>query len=99
MSCGKSQKFICTGYKKAFLWNITGLSGIDTTELLSARIAALGNPRISSGDIGDFNEFGDSDITISGFSAADNGGTVQCINKKDNSVQGTATILISTFMI
>ena len=100
MYCGRSKTFTCTGNDKEFLWNITGLRGIDIPGPFFLRKAVSGNNRMSSSDSGEKHQFDKSVITIWNFSAADNGGTIQCIYKEGNSssVQGTATISISTSM-
>ena len=92
--CGSSQTFICEAPGKPLRWTITGLKGINISGPFKPRIAARNNPRIASNDTGGNRQVGVSVITISGFSAEDNGGTIQCINQDDGSVQAMATILI-----
>ena len=100
--CGGKQTFTCSGHRDIELqWNITGLRGIDIVGPFNARLQGPGkrHPRITSPDRGDTEQFGVSVITISKFSAADNGGTIQCINVNDGIVQGMATISIGTSII
>ena len=58
----------------------------------------MNNPRITSNDTGHNTQIGVSDITISGFSVSDNGGTIQCINLEDDSVQGVARISVGKWI-
>ena len=39
-----------------------------------------------------------STITITGFTTSDNGGTIQCINLADGSVQGIASISVGEWI-
>ena len=94
MYSGSQQTFTCN-VTVAAGWAICGLSGISVRGN-SGQLAANNNPRITTNDASGITPF--STITISGFTAADNGGTIQCINLADNSVQGKATISIGTFM-
>ena len=98
MYCGSSQTFICEAPRKPLGWTITGLSGISIPGPFRPRVAAQNNTRIASNDTGGDSQVGVSVITISGFSAEDNGGTIQCINMRDGSIQGMATILIGISM-
>ena len=93
---GSKQTFTCKAPGKSLGWTITGLRGMDISGPFRSRVAAKNNPRITSNDTGGSSQVSVSVITISRFSAADNGGTIRCINMADNSVQGTATILIGT---
>ena len=54
--------------------------------------------RITSNDTGDIAQIGVSNITISGFSRSDNGGTIKCINLKDGGVQGVARISVGEWV-
>ena len=91
---GSQQTFTCS-VTVAAVWTISGLSGISVTGN-SGQLAANNNPRITTNDTSGITQ--SSTITITGFTAADNGGTIQCIELTDNSVQGTATISIGTSM-
>ena len=91
---GSQQTFTCN-VTVAAGWTICGLSGISVRGN-SGQLAANSNPRITTNDTSAITPF--STITIIGFTAADNGGTIQCIELADNSVQGTATVSIGTFM-
>ena len=93
---GSKQTFACTAPGKPLGWTITGLRRIDISGPFRSRVAAKNNHRITSNDTGGSGQVSVSVITISRFSAEDNGGTIRCINMADNSVQGTATILIGT---
>ena len=55
------------------------------------QIAASNNSRITTTDRG---VTPSSTITITEFPTADNGGTIQCIDLVDNSVQGMASISV-----
>ena len=96
--CGGTQTFICEAPRKPLGWTITGLRGISIPGPFRPRVVAQTNPRIASNDTGGDSQVGVSNITISGFSASDNGGTIQCINQEDGSVQGMATIFIGISM-
>ena len=54
--------------------------------------AANNNPRITTTDTSGLTQ--SSTITITGFTTADNGGTIQCIDLNDLSAQGTANISV-----
>ena len=91
---GKQQTFTCT-VTGAAAWTIIGLRGITATKS-TGLLTANNNPRITTTDVRGITP--SSTITITGFTAADNGGTIQCIELADNSVQGKATISIGTSM-
>ena len=93
ISNGKQQTFTCS-VTGAAAWTITGLRGIRATRS-TGLVAANNNPRITTTDTSGITPF--STITISRFTAADNGGTIHCIELSDNSVQGKAIISIGTF--
>ena len=98
--CGSPQTFTCRAPGKPLGWSITGLSGIDIPGPFRARPVAVNNTmdRIASNDTGGNSQVSVSVITISRFSAEDNGGTIRCINMEDGSVQGMATISIGISM-
>ena len=77
----------------AAVWTITGLSGISVTGNIGL-LAAYNNPRITTTDTRGITP--SSTITITGFTTADNRGTIHCINLDDGKVQGTAIISIGT---
>ena len=79
-------------------WTISGLSGINITGPFRARPASRNNPRITSTDTGANSQTGVSNITISDFSTLDNGGSIQCVNMEDGSVQGMATISVGEWV-
>ena len=73
------------------MWTISGLSGIGVTGS-NGLLAANYYARISTTDASGVVSL--STINITGFSITDNGGTIQCIDQADNSVQGMATISV-----
>ena len=91
MDCGSQQTFTCSVTGTAALWTISDLSGISVTST-SGLIAANNNPRITATDTSGVTQ--SSTITITGFTTADNGGAIQCINLDDISVQGMASISV-----
>ena len=90
MDCGSQQTFTCNVSGVAALWTISGLSGISETRN-TGQGAANNNARITTTDSG---APPSSTITITGFTTSDNGGTIQCINLGDNSVQGMASVSV-----
>ena len=92
MDCGSQQTFNCNVTGPAAAWNISGLSGISATSATGLLAANNNSPRITTNDTRGITP--SSTITITGFSAADNGGTIQCINLDDNRVQGVANISV-----
>ena len=90
LDCGSQQTFTCSVTGGA-AWNITGLSGISIT-LDNGLLAANNNARVTTTDTSGITQ--SSTITITGFTTSDNGGTVQCIEQADNSVQGMASISV-----
>ena len=91
MDRGSQQTFNCNVTGPAAAWNISGLSGISATSA-PGLLAANSSPRITTNDTRGITP--SSTITITGFSAADDGGTIQCINLDDNRVQGVASISV-----
>ena len=91
MDCGSQQTFTCNVSGVAALWTISGLSGISETRN-TGQTAANNSPRITTTDSGGVTQ--SSTITITGFTTADDGGTIQCINLNDGSVQGMAIISV-----
>ena len=90
MDCGSQQSFTCSVTGVLAGWTISGLSGISATEN-SGLSADNNNARITTTNSG---VTPSSTITITGFNTADNGGTIQCINLEDGSVQGMASISV-----
>ena len=91
LDCSSQQTFICSVTGVAALWTISGLSGISVTAN-TGQLAANSTSRITTTDTSGITQ--SSTITITGFTTADNGGTIQCINLDDGSVQGMASILV-----
>ena len=89
---GKQQTFTCS-VAGAAAWTITGLRGIRATKS-TGLVAAKKNLRITTTDASGITK--SSTITITGFTAADNGGTIHCINLADGSVRGKTNISIGT---
>ena len=90
MDCGSQRSFTCSVTSVLAGWTISGLSGISITRN-NGQSAADNHTRITTTNSGNLSS---STITITGFSTADNGGTIQCINLADNNVQGMASILV-----
>ena len=90
LDCGTQQTFTCSVTGPAALWTITGLSGIYARH--SGLTVANNNDRVTTTDTSGVTQ--SSIINITGFSTADNGGIIQCVNQEDGSVQGTATVSI-----
>ena len=78
------------------MWTITGLSNI-TAVGISGQLADTNNARITTTDTSGITQT--STITITGFTTADNGGRVQCINLADSTVQGMATVSVGEWML
>ena len=97
MDCGSRQTFDCDAPGEPIEWTTSGLSGISRGPF-RARPAAIDNPRITSSDTGGDTQVGVSDITISGFSRSDNGGTIKCINAEDGNVRGMASISVGEWL-
>ena len=95
LDCGSQQPFTCSVTGVAAGWTIRGLSGISVTR--ANGLSAANNPRITTTDTSGVTQ--SSTITITGFTTADNGGTIQCINFADNSVQGMASILVGERLV
>jgi hypothetical protein len=95
LSCGGMQIFTCNGTFPV-IWTLRGLHGIKTNNntnlLTSGRTLAMLNERITS--IERKNLTSSSTITISGFTAADNGVTVQCTFLKRNGKRKNANVSI-----
>ena len=91
MDCGSQQTFTCSVTGVAALWTTSGLNGISVTRD-SGLVVATNSARITTNDTSGATPT--STITITGFTTADNGGTIQCINLDDDSVQGMASISV-----
>ena len=90
LDCGSQQTFTCSVTGVAALWTISGLSGISVAQISGLGVAN-NNPRVTTDTI---STTPTSNITITGFTTSDNGGTIQCINLDDGSVQGMASISV-----
>ena len=90
MDCGSQQTFTCNVTGIAALWTISGLSGISI--IRDNGLGVANHSRITTTDTDGATP--SSTITITGFTTADNGGTIQCINLDDNNVQGMASISV-----
>ena len=97
VDCGSTQTFNCAIPRKPIEWTTSGLSGI-SQKPFRARVEAGRNPRITSTDDGGDAQVGVSNITISGFSRSDNGGTIQCINARNSNVRGMARISVGEWL-
>ena len=97
MDCGSRQTFDCVAPGEPIEWTTSGLSGISRGPF-RARKEAITNPRITSHDDGGDSQTEMSRITISGFSRSDNGGTIQCINSRNNNVRGMASISVGEWL-
>ena len=73
------------------MWTISRLSGTSVTSN-SGQSAADSNTRITTTDTSGL--ITSSTITITGFTTADNGGTIQCIDLLVGSIQGMASISV-----
>ena len=97
MDCSSEQTFTCsvnditTGASLAG-WTIT-LDDITATEDSGKEVGKTHSGRISTSDTSGVTK--SSTITITGFTTADDGGTIQCINLDDGSLQGVAYTYIS----
>ena len=98
VACGSTQIFTCRT-PHPIGWNIAGLTGINIPGPFNARTEHQRdlNDRFSSNDTGDI-QTGVSVITISGFSISDNGGIIQCVDIRDNSTRGMATISVGEWI-
>ena len=90
LDCGSQQTFTCSVTGGA-LWTTSGLSGISVSGT-TGQLAANNNVRINTTDTSGTTQ--SSTITITGFTTADNGGTIQCINQANSSVQGMASVSV-----
>ena len=95
LDCGSQQTFTCNVTGQAALWTIKRLNGIIVTRD-SGQIAANISARINTTDTSGLTQ--SSTITITGFTTADNGGTIQCNNLEDGSVQGMAGISVGEWL-
>ena len=89
LDCGSQQTFTCIVTGSAALWSITGLSGISVPTIPTGLSIANSNPRITTTDSSSVTP--SSTITITGFTTSDNGGTIQCVDLNDGSLQGMAS--------
>jgi hypothetical protein len=83
--------FTCSVTGVAAVWTITGLSGITAVQV-TGQGAVNNNARITTTDTSGVTQT--STITITGFTTADNGGTVQCVNLADSAVEGMTTVSV-----
>ena len=90
MDCDSQQTFTCNVTGVLAGWTISGLNGISVIREIGLS-AVSNNARITTTDSGGTPS---STITITGFNTSDNGGTIQCINLEDISVQGMASISV-----
>ena len=75
------------------MWTISGLTGISVTRQSGIITANTSSARITTTDT--MGVAPTSTITITGFTTADNGGTIQCIDLNNpGSVQGMASISV-----
>ena len=88
LDCGSQQTFTCSVTGGA-AWAIS-LDGISVTH--DNGLGVANNARITTTDTSGVTQ--SSTITITGFTTADNGGTIRCIDQADNSNQGTASISV-----
>ena len=97
MDCGSQQTFTCNVTGPAAGWTISGLSEISEVRNTGQSVADK-NPRINTTDTRGITS--PSNITITGFTTADNGGTIQCINMDNKHVvQGMANISVGGYCL
>ena len=96
LDCGSQQTFTCS-VTDGVLWTISGLSGASVEGNIGL-FAAIKSSRITTTDTSIATT--SSTITITGFTTADNGGTVQCINQMGANIsfQGTANISVGEWV-
>ena len=92
MDCGSQQTFTCS-VTGGVAWAIS-LDRISVTR--DNGLFAASNSRITTIDTGGVTQ--SSTITITGFTTSDNGGTIQCIDLDDISVQGMASISVGEIL-
>ena len=95
MDCGSQQTFTCNVTGVLAGWTISELSGISVKEN-TGMSAAKNNPRITTTDTNGLTN--SSTITITGFTTADKGGSIRCIDLSDVSVQGMANISVGEWL-
>ena len=88
LDCGSQQTFTCRVTNTA-AWTIS-LDGISLSTAPGIT-ADTNSARINTTDSG---ALPSSTITITGFTEADNGGTIQCVDLVGGSVQGMANISV-----
>ena len=92
LDCDNEQTFTCS-VSVAAVWSIDSTSGELAIVTDTGLAADRASPRITTSDTsGNVNT---SRITINGFSEADNGTVISCIDRDDSSVQGTVLLSIS----
>jgi hypothetical protein len=95
LACGAQQAFTCSGEWEDYsvYWTLHGLHGIGGNHSRGYSLA-IQNERITSPDWK--NRTSSSTITIIGFTADDNGGTVQCTYYDGNNMyrHSNVTVLI-----
>ena len=94
LDCGSQQTFTCNVTGVAAVWTISGLSGISVTR--DTGMVVANHPRITTTDTSGVTP--SSIIIITGFTTSDNGGTIQCINQANDSVQGMANISVGEWL-
>ena len=96
LDCGSQQTFTCSVPGPAALWTISGLSSISVIRESGLSVANTSGSRVTTTDTSGVTQ--SSTITITGFTTADHGGTIQCINLVDSSVQGMASISVGEWL-
>ena len=93
LDCGSTQTFTCRADRAAStaVWTVTGLSGIIAMRTSGVK-AASSNNRITTTDPSENIQV--STIIISGFTTADEGGTVQCIESTFSLFLGSSVATI-----
>ena len=95
LDCDSQQTFTCCVTGQTAVWTISGLDGMNNISNQSGQDVA-GFHRITTTDRVVTHS---STIAISGFTTADSGAMVECIDSSTNKVNGMANILVGELLI
>ena len=89
LDSGSEVTFTCNVTGLSAVWTISGLNRISVTGT-TEQFAGNNNSMITTTDTSGLTQ----SSTITGFTTSDNGGTIQCVNLADGSLQGVASIKV-----
>ena len=91
LDCGSQQMFTCQATSGSARWTLRGLPGRNAEKNTGVNLASYYS-NLTTADTNSYTY--PTSINITGFSMADNGGVVECVDQNSDRVEAIATIVV-----